>query len=198
MRATILVLAFVALSACSAQENARNENDAKNAASQAGAAVDRAVHSKPAQQLKESLLAASIKARLAASDLDATTNVRVGVSGGVATLSGRVHSAGEKTKLVEETRQISGVKSVVDELVVDRNAPTARATLDDVALETRIRAAIAGEAGANAFRLKIAAKAGVVTLGGAVATAALKETIVATARKTPGVRSLSESIAVHE
>jgi osmotically-inducible protein OsmY len=206
-----LVALALVLGGCSAQDDSQAHKDAnaashdasqagdqlRNAAGQAESAIDKAASSQQAHDFKQQLLAIAIKSRLASSDLDAASNVRVSVANGVATLSGRVHTAGEKAKLVGETGQIGGVKSVDDQLVIDRKAPNASESLDDVGLEAKVRTALVGQAGTNGFRVSVKAHDGHVTLGGTVPSADIKSTIVATAKNTAGVRSLSETIAVH-
>jgi hyperosmotically inducible protein len=199
-----LVAAFV-VAGCSASDQSKANTDASAAATdagravqQAGQAVGDALKSKPAEEFKHQLFAAGIKSRLVSSDLDAAANVTVREAAGVVTLSGRVHTAGEAEKLVGETKAMDGVKSVENRLVVDRSAPSAAESANDLALETRIRAALASETGANAFKISVKAHGGAVALAGAVGSEAIKSTIVATVKKTAGVRSLSETIAVHD
>jgi osmotically-inducible protein OsmY len=201
----LALVAALGLAACSASDEKTANHDASAAATDAGHAVQQAgqeigdaLKSKQAADIKHQLFAAGIKSRLVASDLDAAANVNVREAAGVVTLSGRVHTAGEAEKLVGETKEMDGVKSVVNDMVVDRSAPSASESANDLALETRIRAALAGDTGTNAFKISVKAHDGAVALAGTVGSEAIKSTIVTTVKKTSGVRSLSETIAVHE
>jgi osmotically-inducible protein OsmY len=68
--------------------------------------------------------------------------------------------------------------------------------LGDGALEVRVSAAIAAEAGANAFHITPVARHGVVTLTGRVPNATIARTVVTTARAVPGVTRIVDHLTV--
>jgi len=63
-------------------------------------------------------------------------------------------------------------------------------------LAARVASALAAQTGVNATRVKPTARDGVVTLTGSAPTGAVKETMLATARGVPGVRTVVDKIEV--
>jgi osmotically-inducible protein OsmY len=145
---------------------------------------------------KDGLLYAAVKARLAGTDIDSTTNVSVVVHDGVITLSGTVKDAATKGREVSRVREMRGVKAVNDELRVGRVGRTAAQTVSDAALVAAVEAEMTAQAGVNVTGVKVDASGGNVTLSGHAPTAAIKSTLAAAARRAPGVRNVVDRIAV--
>jgi len=145
---------------------------------------------------KDGLLVASIKAKLAADDLDSATRVHVAVRDGVATLSGSARSAAQRAKDVTLTAGVTGISRVENELGVapSRDAKDA----GDVALAARITGALVAQTGINALSVHVSVNGGAVTLSGHAPSAAIKATMLAAAKGTPGVRNVDDRIAVRE
>jgi osmotically-inducible protein OsmY len=80
---------------------------------------------------------------------------------------------------------------------VQRDTARAGVELNNGALEVKVSAAIASEAGANAFHITPKARDGVVTLTGRVPTAQIRATVLDTARRVPGVTRVIDRISVH-
>jgi hyperosmotically inducible protein len=171
---TLLALALVAvLAGCSAQDQRSTSNTANDA-----------------------YLTSAVAAKIASVDVDALTRVHVSVTRGVVTLSGQAHSPAERARYVDTAKSVSGVKSVRDTLTIDPRAEGLRGHASDAALTARISAAIAGQAGVNAFQVKPAVSGGNVTLSGTVPSASVHQTILQTVRGLPGVKSLTDRITV--
>ena len=64
------------------------------------------------------------------------------------------------------------------------------------ALEARVSAAIAAEAGENAFHITPVARGGVVTLTGTVPTRDIAQTVLATTRQVPGVTKVVDRVTI--
>lgn len=79
---------------------------------------------------------------------------------------------------------------------VQHDTARARVDLSNGALEVKVSAAIASEAGANAFHITPVARGGIVTLTGSVPSAAIHRTVIATVRAVPGVKALVDRITV--
>ncbi len=153
-----------------------------------------AVASAATSTLKDALILSAVKAALIAEDPDSTTTVGVAASSGVVTLRGSVRSAAIKAQFDARARQVTGVKSVVDELRVDPNGPRLRQQVSDVALAARIQAAIAAQVGFE--RIGVEVRDGVATLSGTVPDAKTKATALATARGTSGIRNVVDRMRV--
>lgn len=149
----------------------------------------------PATVFKDALIVAGVKAALIAADPDSTTTVSVTVAAGVVTLRGSVRSNALRAKVVSESRKVSGVKSVVDDLRIDPHQPQVNQQLTDAALVARIEAAVTAQVGVQA-KLTVAVEHGIATLGGSVPDAKTKASVVAAARGTSGVRNVVDRIRV--
>jgi len=145
---------------------------------------------------KDGLLYAAVKARLAGSDIDSTTRISVMVRGGVVTLRGTVKDFATKEREVKLVRGMRGIAGVNDELRVGRVGPSAAQTVSNVELVAAVTGALVAQTGVNVGGIRVRADAGTVTLVGHAPTAAIKATLLAAARKTPGVRNVVDRIAV--
>lgn len=147
-------------------------------------------------QAQDALLAASIKTKIAAIDLDSAAAVKVDVEKGAVTLTGKAKSANERSQFESAARSVNGVTGVTDNLGIDPKLRGARESLNDAALVTRVMGALAAQTGINAFNIKGSAHDGVVTLNGSVKTQATKTQMLDAARATNGVRSVVDQITV--
>lgn len=170
--------------------------DTNKAAQEATKSVKSFATSAPVLAAKDALLAIAVKARLAASDLDSTTGVGVTAKDGIVTLGGSVRTRPEIATVTAAARSVSGVKAVRTELHVDPYLPSAREQTGDLALEARVMAGIAAQAGLNALSVHASAKNGVVTLDGTVHTRPVEDTILNAATRTPGVRVLINHLRI--
>lgn len=152
----------------------------------------------PGGAMKDDLLHAAVKARLAGSDIDSTTRISVIVSNGVVTLRGGVKDLATKEREVKLVREMRGVKSVNDELRVGHVGRSLAQTVRDAGLVAAVASSLTAQTGVNVSGITVRAdaEAGVVTLAGHAPTAAIKSTLVAAARHTPGVRNVVDRIAV--
>lgn len=147
-------------------------------------------------QVDEALLATQVRAKIASIDAATVANVHINVVGHIVRLSGDVPTAQERQQIVAAVRGTDGVTTVVDRLRVNPKAPTASELENDLALQARIKAALAEQAGVNAFKVKVDVHKGAVQLSGAVPTRTVHALVVETVRAVPGVRSLHDSIRV--
>lgn len=148
------------------------------------------------QQAQDAVIATGVKAKLAGIDVDSATAVHVAVENGNVRLSGEARSAGQRNQFEAAARSVGGVKSVNDTVRLNPNLRGARESLGDAGLAAKVMGAIGAQAGVNAFRIHAAVKDGDVTLSGSVPTAAIKTTVLETARTVAGVRSITDRIDV--
>jgi osmotically-inducible protein OsmY len=79
---------------------------------------------------------------------------------------------------------------------VTKDTAQARVGLSNGALEVKVSAAIASEAGLNAFHISPEARGGIVTLTGTVPNATIHRTVIATVRGVPGVQGIVDRLNV--
>jgi osmotically-inducible protein OsmY len=80
--------------------------------------------------------------------------------------------------------------------VARKDASVAAKDASNAALAVRVSAAIAAEAGVNAFQVKSSASDGVVTLTGTAPNQRIDRTILDTVRAVPGVKRIVNHITV--
>jgi osmotically-inducible protein OsmY len=144
--------------------------------------------------LRDTLIMSAVKARLTAEYPDSTTSVRVSVTNGVVTLRGTVRDAATHAHVVADTERTTYVQRVVDNVRVDPRSPRFKDQVGDVALATRVQAAIAAQLGIQ--HVTVTVERGVATLTGTTADAKTKRTILTTARNTAGIRNVVDRIRV--
>ncbi|MDQ2871944.1 MAG: BON domain-containing protein [Candidatus Eremiobacteraeota bacterium] len=172
-RALALVAAVVALGACSARQQQQTSN-----------------------QAKDGLIAAGVSAKLSAIDLDAASNVHVGVTNGAVTLTGQAHSSAERSQYDAAAKSVDGVTTLTDKLTVNPLVRGAKESLDDAALAAKVAGTLGAQTGVNAFHVKPTVRGGVVTLTGTVGSAATKTTMIESVRKLAGVKRVIDNIEV--
>ena len=142
------------------------------------------------------VVAAAVKAKLVGIDADALTTVTATAANGVVTLSGQARTPSERAKYLAAARSVNGVTSVVDRLRVNPDLRGLRERSADIALDARVSAAIAGQAGVNILHLKVSSRGGVVALAGHVPSHSIERTVVETARAVRGVKRVVSQISV--
>lgn len=88
------------------------------------------------------------------------------------------------------------MKSVANDLTVNPNATGVREKTSDGALDAKVVAAIAAQAGINVFHASPHVHNGIVILTGTVPSRSVEKTIVATARKVPGVTGVVDDLVI--
>ncbi|PZR58561.1 MAG: hypothetical protein DLM50_03530 [Candidatus Meridianibacter frigidus] len=146
-------------------------------------------------EAKDALIAATVKTKVSAVDLDATTAVRVDVSDGRVVLTGEAKNEEQRREFENSARSVDGVKGVDDRTRINPHLRGAKETLSDAALTARVAGALAAETGINALAIKPTVHDGVVTLDGHVRSIATKQTMLQTVRGVGGVRSVVDRIA---
>lgn len=172
------------LTACSAQQQQQAQSNAQRATQST------------VRDAKQGYLVTAVSAKLLTVDVDAATDVQVSDDNGAITLSGRTRTPAERDRYVAAAKSVGGVVSVKDDLSVNPHLQGVREDALDAALDVRVSAAIAGQAGANAFHIAPSSRNGVVTLTGTVPNRSVDRVIVQTVRGVRGVKSVVDRIAV--
>ena len=182
------VLAIVAIAALASGCTAKQQQQARETVN--------AVGSNAPYQAKDALIASAVVAKLAAIDLDSTSNVHVTVDHAAVKLTGEARSPEQRQQYIRAAASVDGVKSASESLSIDPHLRGTQETVDDAALVAKVAATLTAQAGVNAFRVKPSARDGVVTLSGTVDSASVKTTMVAAVRKLSGVKRVVDDIEV--
>lgn len=144
----------------------------------------------------DALLAASVKARIAAVDAATVGLVHVASADGVVTLTGKIANETERTAMDKAAREVGGVKTLDDRVVVDPSAPTGAQIEADLTLSAKVHTALVAQTGINAATIHADVHRGVVTLTGTVPSAAHKAVADETVRGVKGVTSLVDRLTI--
>lgn len=146
--------------------------------------------------VKDGLLAAAVKTKLVAVDVDSAQGIRVSVSEGRVTLAGQARSEKQRGTYEDAARSVSGVAGVIDRVSINPRMPSTRETASDAALTARVAAALAAQTGVNVFSVKTTSRNGIVTLSGTLHSKALKTAMLETAHKVNDVRTVVDRLSV--
>ena len=146
--------------------------------------------------LGDAATVAQIEGKFVAIDADSSLHVAVAAHDGRVTLNGKVKAPAVASRFVAAAKETSGVKSVTANLGVDRTLPSSTQAAKDITLAAAVTAGLVGQAGINAFSVKVTAKNGVATLAGTAKTQAIKTTLLDSAKHTAGVREVVDRIEV--
>ncbi len=146
--------------------------------------------------INDALIVASVRAKIAAVDPATVSLVKVDVHNHAVTLSGQVHSAQERSKVDAAARSVSGVTKVDDRLVVNPKAPTANEIAGDLALQARVKGALAAQTGVNALNVQVSVHGRVVLLEGTVRSRTVHALVLETASSVPGVRRVIDHLRI--
>jgi len=175
----LLVSLVWMLSGCSAAQNS-----AQSLASSAPRSV------------KDGLVAAGVKAKLLAVDIDSAKAVRVSVNNGRVTLDGQARSEKQRGAYEDAARSVGGVTGVVDRTSINPRMQSTRQSAGDASLTARVATALAAQTGVNVFSVKTSSHNGIVTLTGTVHSQAVKNAMLETAHRVNDVRTVVDRLSV--
>jgi len=164
----------------------------------AGAGCDQGSRDQAQSVADDALITTQVRAKAAAIDAATVSLLNVKSEHGVVTLSGTVSARSERDAIERAARGVGGVRSVVDDVVVDKNAPTGKQIEADLALSARIHSELIAQTGVNAAKIHVDVHRGVVTLTGALPSAAHRQVADQTVRAVPGVSKLIDKLTVEK
>ena len=130
-------------------------------------------------------------------------DIKVTVKSGTATLTGKVEEDVSKDLAKAIALGVDGVKNVENKIVVEpgfvaekRSAPSYADTIDDASLAAAVRSKLAWSRYEGAATTKVSARAGRVTLSGAVNDTASKDLAGSLAMSTRGVTSVDNNLMI--
>jgi hyperosmotically inducible protein len=148
------------------------------------------------EQVDDSVTTGRVKAALIADPVTKAHQIDVEVFKGTVQLNGYVDSAASKTRATEVAKATRGVQQVNNNLAVRTADRSAEAVVDDGAITTKVKAALAGDARTKAHQVNVETHEGVVQLSGFVDNAEAKSTATELARAVENVRSVNNQIDV--
>jgi hyperosmotically inducible protein len=181
---SILILASAAVSLGAA-------GYAGTAAAQTGRATDRTA----GEAIDDATLTARVKTALVGDERTKARQIDVESFRGEVQLNGFVDSADAKSAAASVAKNVEGVTKVTNNLRV-RNDRTAGEFVDNATINSKVRAALMGDARTKAHQIEIDTNDGVVNLGGFVDTAASKTAAGQIAGDVAGVTKVNNEIEV--
>jgi len=124
---------------------------------------------------------------------------KVAVKDGVVTLTGTADNEAQKTLTEVYAKEIDGVKSVRNELVV-KQTPATHETIgekiDDASITTQVKYALLNHKGTSALKTKVRTNDGVIVITGVAASEAEKALVTKLAQDVRGVTSVRNEMTV--
>lgn len=164
-------------------------------------------------------ITSAVKSKMAADDTVKAYRIDVDTKDRVVTLSGSVDSPEVRERAVEIARGTDGVQDVVDRLTISpgatpttgvddpiqregreaaKDAGDAMPDLSDAGITTTVKSKLLGDTRVAGLKIDVDTNGGVVTLTGAVSTAAEKERAIELAKATNGVKSVVDRLKVEK
>ena len=148
------------------------------------------------EQVDDTVTTGSVKAALIADPVTKAHQIDVEVFKGTVQLNGFVDSAASKERATEVAKTTKGVHTVRNNLTVDSTNRSGGTVVDDGAITTKVKAALAEDSRTKAHQINIETHEGVVQLSGFVDTAEAKSTAATLASAVEHVRSVNNQIDV--
>ncbi len=144
-------------------------------------------------------IAWKIRGRLLVKGNVSATATKVAVVNGVVTLTGTVENEAQKTLTEVYAKEIDGVKSVRNELVIlDRPSTGERMSenIDDASITTQVKYALLTHKGTSALKTKLETNDGVIVITGEARSDAEKALVTKLAQDVRGVKSVRNEMTV--
>ena len=155
---------------------------------------------KPAySEHSDAWIAFKIRSRLLVKANVSATATTVGVQDGVVTLTGTADNIAQKDLTAVYAKEIDGVKSVKNDIVVKAAPATAETIgekIDDASITSQLKYALLSHKGTSALKTKVTTTDGVVVITGEAASDAEKSLVTKLAGDVRGVKSVSNNMTV--
>jgi osmotically-inducible protein OsmY len=149
----------------------------------------------------DSWMAVKIRSRLLVKGNVSATATKVAVQDGVVTLSGTADNVAQKELTEAYAKDIEGVKSVKNDLVVlatPADPATVGEKIDDASITTQVKFALLSHKGTSALKTKVTTTDGVIVITGEAASEAEKSLVTKLAGDVRGVVSVNNSMSVKQ
>jgi osmotically-inducible protein OsmY len=144
-------------------------------------------------------IAWKIRSRLLVKGNVSATATKVAVVDGVVTLTGHADNEAQKTLTEVYAKEIDGVKSVQNEIVVMEKPATGETLaekIDDASITTQVKYALLTHKGTSALKTKLDTQDGVVVVTGVARSDAEKALVSKLAQDVRGVKSVTNNMNV--
>jgi osmotically-inducible protein OsmY len=144
-------------------------------------------------------MAVKIRSRLLVKGNVSSANTKVAVTDGNVTLNGTANTLAQKELTEAYARDIDGVKSVKNDIVVN-NQPTMGEkmgeAIDDASITTQVKYALLSHKSTSALKTKIVTTDGVIVITGEAGSAPEKALVTKLAEDVRGAKSVSNNMTV--
>jgi len=161
-----------------------------------GACTASGPHRSTGQVIDDTTIAARTKTALLADSTTDGLNIDVEVDRDRVQLNGFVDSQAQVKRAGEIARSVPGVASVENNLQVSDGTRRTGEYIDDKALSTSVKAALANDPLAPSSEIDVEVNRGVVSLGGYVDSKAQRKAAVAAAKGVKGVQEVIDNLAI--
>jgi len=129
------------------------------------------------------------------------TATRVDVNGGAVVLTGTVDNAAQKDLTEAYVKDVEGVKSVTNDLVIktpssDASDHTVGETIDDASITSQVKYELLSHSSTSVLKTKVTTKNGVVMISGVADSDAEKDLVTKLASGIRGVQSVDNDMSV--
>ena len=126
---------------------------------------------------------------------------KVNVKDGVVTLTGVAENAAQKELTAVDTKDVSDVRSVVNNLTIASSSSSTRQTttgeiIDDASITAQVKYALLSHSATSAIKTGITTRDGVVAVTGEATTDAEKALVTQLAKDIKGVKSVSNDMTI--
>jgi hyperosmotically inducible protein len=152
----------------------------------------------PAAEQSDGWIATKVRTKLLVKGNVSATNTSVNVKEGVVTLTGTAESTAQKELTAAYVKEITGVKSVVNNLKVTPPADprTFGNKVDDASITAQVKYALLTHKSTSALNTGVSTKNGVITITGTAGSDAEKALVSQLASTVRGVQSVNNQMTV--
>jgi osmotically-inducible protein OsmY len=144
-------------------------------------------------------IAWKVRGRLLVKGNVSAATTKVSVTDGVVTLTGTADNEAQKTLTEVYAKEIEGVKSVRNEIVVMETPATTETLgekIDDASITAQVKYALLSHKGTSALKTKLRTNDGVIVVTGVAASEAEKALVTKLAQDVRGVKSVRNEMTV--
>jgi osmotically-inducible protein OsmY len=127
------------------------------------------------------------------------TSTTVAVNDGAVTLGGTADNSAQKELTEVYAKEVNGVKSVTNDIVVNDKPSTSEAvreSIDDASITSQVKYALLSHAATSALKTKVITNDGVVDISGEADSDAEKSLVTKLAEDVRGTRSVTNDMTV--
>lgn len=129
-----------------------------------------------------------------------SVNTDVDVKDGIVTIAGKAESEAQKDLTFEYALDVDGVKSVINNLIVEKpdKSPVEKINdfIDDASITTQVKLALTFHRSTSVIKTNVETKDGVVTVSGIAKNSAEKDLVSKLVNDIKGVKSLKNQMTV--